>query len=79
MLGEGAIKISGARDATRSTELILLGKARSDDTDKLGAKLTATAPDHFVLTFPDNAVAGQQQHELVGDVKSGNMKPRAAV
>jgi hypothetical protein len=33
-------------------ELILQGKARSDDTDKLGADFMAAPPDHLVRAFP---------------------------
>lgn len=35
-----------------SKELILQGKARSDDADKLGADFTAAPPDRLVRAFP---------------------------
>lgn len=63
---------------TAST-LILRGKARSDDTDELGADFMGAPPDHLVCAFPDNTVTGQEQHELIGNVESRDMKSHAAV
>ena len=59
--------------------LVLQSKARSDDTNELGAYFMAAPPDHLVCAFPDNTVAGQEQHELIGNVESPDMKLHAAV
>ena len=46
-------------------KLLPQGKARSDDTDELGANLMAVPPDHFVSVFPHDAITRQQQHEPI--------------
>jgi hypothetical protein len=71
-----SVKFAAVRTASA---LILQGKATSDNTDKLGAKLMAAPPDRLVLALPDNTVAGQEQHEFVGNDESGDMEPHAAV
>jgi hypothetical protein len=58
---------------------ILQGKAGSDDAGELGADFMASPPDHLVFAFPDNTIAGQEEHELIGNVESGNMEPHTAL
>ena len=58
-------------------ELILQGKARSDDTNELGANFMAPPPDHFVCFFPDDTIARQQQRELIRNFQSPDIEPHA--
>ena len=63
----------------RASALILQGKARSDDVDKLGADFMAAPPEHLACAFPDNTVAGQEQHEFIGSIEPVEEEPRAAL
>jgi hypothetical protein len=65
--------------ALSARDLILQGKARSDETDTLGAHFVAAPPDHFVCVFPDYTVTGTEQHEFIGSVESVKEEPHAAV
>lgn len=79
----GEASDGGRRHETRRRlfprELILQGKARSDDTDKLGADFMAAPPDHLVCAFPGQHRAGQEQHEFIGSVETVEAQPHAAV
>jgi hypothetical protein len=59
--------------------LILLGKAKADDVDELGADFMASSPDHLVFAFPGNTIAGWEEHELIGNVESRDMEPHTAL
>src|SRR5579862_1583447 len=50
-----------------------------DDADEPGAKLLVKPPDHFVFAFLGYAVAGEEQHEFVGNVVAVDMEPHAAI
>jgi hypothetical protein len=39
----------------------------------------AAPPDHLACAFPDNTVARQEQHELIGNVESRDMEPHATI
>ena len=53
--------------------------ALPDDTNELGAEFLVETPDHFVFALLGYAVAGEQQHEFIGDVEPVNMEPHAAI
>src|SRR5580700_369685 len=53
--------------------------ALPDDTNELGAKFLIEAPDHLVFAFLGYAVAGKEQHELIGNVEPVDMEPHAAI
>ena len=69
------------RDAQRGSHriLILQGKARANDTNELSANFAAAPPDHPVSVFPNDTIAGQEQHKFVGNVEALDMEPHAAV
>src|SRR6204780_5811852 len=53
--------------------------ALPDDTNELGAEFLVEPPDHFVFALLGYAVAGEEQHEFIGNVESVNIKPHAAI
>src|ERR1700734_3688885 len=53
--------------------------ALPDDTNELGAEFLVEPPDHFVFALLGYAVAGEQQHEFIGNVEPLDMEPHAAV
>src|ERR1700722_2107112 len=53
--------------------------ALPDDTNELGAEFLVEAPDHFVFALLGYAVAGEEQHEFIGDVEPVNREPHATV
>jgi hypothetical protein len=63
----------------RASAIILQSKARSDDTDELGANFMTAPPDHLVCAFPDNTVSRQEQHKFIGGVETVKEEPYAAV
>src|SRR4029077_21064236 len=48
-------------------------------TNEPGAEFLVEAPDHFVFALLGYAVAGEQQHEFIGDVEPVNVEPHAAI
>src|SRR3984893_11313671 len=53
--------------------------ALPDDTDEPGAEFLVVPPDHFVFALLGYAMAGEEQHEFIGNVEPVNMEPHAAV
>ena len=60
---------SGKRDA----------QLRGLSTNELCSHVLAKAPDHSVCAVPGGAVAGEEQHEFVGNVESEAIDPHPAV
>jgi hypothetical protein len=53
-------------------------RRRVREADKSGADFVAEAPDHLVVALLGNAVRGQDQDEVIGNVEAVDLKLHAA-